>query len=151
MNKARKIAKDAGINYVYAHNGDWITSCPNCHKQVINRNKENGFKLSFFQKAAIAPLLKVVEKGGITTIVLTPDKAAEMGFKVDFYIKPVKVMTVDEFENLKEMCKLMDEIDTAIKEVAWEYRNRNEYSVKRAFEYADNFFKTSGIGIEIEK
>lgn len=68
-------------------------------------------------------------------------------------IRPIGETRADDerFENLKAMCKLMDEIDTAIKEVAWEYRNRNEYSVKRAFEYADNFFKTSGIGIEIEK
>jgi hypothetical protein len=65
-------------------------------------------------------------------------------------IRPVGETNTDNerFENLKEMCKLMDEIDTAIKEVAWDFRNSKEFSIKRAVEYADNFMKTVGASDE---
>lgn len=58
-------------------------------------------------------------------------------------IRPVGETNEDNkrFENLQAMCKLMDEIDTEIKNVAWDFRNRNEYSIKKAVEYADNFLK----------
>ena len=61
-------------------------------------------------------------------------------------IRPIGETRADDerFENLKEMCKLMDEIDTAIKNVAWDFRHHNEYSIKRAVEYADKFMKTVG-------
>lgn len=47
LEKARKIAKSAGLNYVYTHGegnmeGE-ITFCPNCTKPLLYRNTEKGF------------------------------------------------------------------------------------------------------------
>ncbi len=47
MEKARKIAKGAGMNYVYLHgiefNGVKTTFCPNCTKPIIYRDKDKWF------------------------------------------------------------------------------------------------------------
>lgn len=58
-------------------------------------------------------------------------------------IRPVGETNTDNerFENLKAMCKLMDEIDTALNDVVWDFRNSQEYLIKRSVEYADNFLK----------
>lgn len=44
----------------------------------------------------------------------------------------------ERFENLKDLCELVSELNLKIKEVA-EERTRQEYSIKRAGEYANNF------------
>ena len=47
VDKAMKIAKAAGLNYVYTHGGESkdgeITFCPNCTKPLLYRNTEKGF------------------------------------------------------------------------------------------------------------
>ena len=47
LEKVRKIAKNAGLNYVYVHGGNnidgEITFCPNCTKPLVYRNTEKGF------------------------------------------------------------------------------------------------------------
>lgn len=71
-----------------------------------NEIEKEGYKLSFFQKAALAPLLKVIKKSGVTKIVLTPDETNEMGFKMDFFTSEVKILTVDEYNELKALIDL---------------------------------------------
>lgn len=51
---------------------------------------------------------------------------------------------INRYENLKAMCELMDKIDTAIKDVAWDFKNRNEYSIKQSVKYAEDFLKGMG-------
>ena len=51
---------------------------------------------------------------------------------------------INRYENLKAMCELMDKIDTAIKDVAWDFKNRSEYSIKQSVKYAEDFLK--GVG-----
>ena len=52
----------------------------------------------------------------------------------------------ERFENLKEMCELVNNLITEIDDVAYIYRDHKEYSIKRASEYASNFLtKTIGI------
>ena len=47
LERAMKVAKSAGLNYVYAHGGEIkegeITFCPNCTKPLVYRNTEKGF------------------------------------------------------------------------------------------------------------
>ena len=56
-------------------------------------------------------------------------------------INPVGETNTDNarFENLKAMCELMDQIDTALNDLAWDYRNDHQDSVKRAVNYAQGF------------
>lgn len=63
-------------------------------------------------------------------------------------IRPVAETRADEerFENLKEMCDLVNKLVTEIDDVAYENKNRQEYSVKKSADYASNFItKTLGI------
>ena len=49
------------------------------------------------------------------------------------------------FENLKAMCELLNEIHTAVDNVAYEYRDRHEFSIKRACVYAKKQLDHMGI------
>jgi hypothetical protein len=52
----------------------------------------------------------------------------------------------ERFENLKAMCELVNNLVTAIDDVAYQYSESHEYSVKEMGQYADNFLtKTLGI------
>jgi len=64
-------------------------------------------------------------------------------------INPVGETNTDNerFENLKEMCKLVDNFIVEIDNVGYENRESNEFSVKRAGEFATNFLKVT-IGIK---
>ena len=61
-------------------------------------------------------------------------------------IKPVGETHIDNdrYENLKIMCDLIDKLLTDVDRVIPNKR-RDEYSMKRAGEYADNFFTQIGI------
>ncbi|MDD5353506.1 MAG: hypothetical protein PHS93_10120 [Candidatus Omnitrophica bacterium] len=56
-------------------------------------------------------------------------------------IKPIGKTNIDNerFENLKAMCDLVDKLLTDISAVV-PYKERQEFSMKRAGEYANNFF-----------
>ena len=63
-------------------------------------------------------------------------------------INPVGETNTDNqrFENLKEMCELVNNLITDIDDMAYRNKCSHEYSVKRASEYASNFLtKTVGI------
>ena len=62
-------------------------------------------------------------------------------------INPVGESNEDNkrFENLKAMCELLNEIHTAVDNVAYEYRDRQEFSIKRACDYAKNQLDHMGI------
>ena len=47
----------------------------------------------------------------------------------------------DRFENLKEMCSLVSELVSQIKDVANHNKDRYEHSMKEMGLYADNFIK----------
>lgn len=49
------------------------------------------------------------------------------------------------FENLKEMCKLMEQIHIDLDDISYRYKDRHEFSIKRAVEYIDKFFDKTGI------
>lgn len=53
-------------------------------------------------------------------------------------ITPVGETNTDNerFENLKEMCELLGEIREAVHDVAYKYKDYQEFSIKRACEYA---------------
>lgn len=53
----------------------------------------------------------------------------------------------DRFENLKVMCNLVDYLVTEIDRVSYENKDRHEYSMKRAGEYAHDFI-TNTLGIK---
>lgn len=63
-------------------------------------------------------------------------------------IDPVGETNADDerFENLKEQCKLVQELIMRIQYVANSNKNRSERSMKRAGDYAD-LFLTKTIGI----
>ena len=63
-------------------------------------------------------------------------------------INPVGESDIDDerYENLKEMCVLVDNLITDIDDMAFLNRHAQEYSVKRAAKYASTFLaKTVGI------
>ena len=63
-------------------------------------------------------------------------------------ISPVGESNTDDvrFENLKEMCKLANDLIIEIDNVACYNRKNNAFSVKRSADYASNFLtKTIGI------
>ena len=64
-------------------------------------------------------------------------------------ITPVGETNEDEirFENLKAMCDLANRLIKKIDDVSYENKNRQEYSIKRAAEYAERFL-TEQIGIQ---
>ena len=64
-------------------------------------------------------------------------------------INPVGESDTDDerYENLKEMCVLVDNLITHIDDMAYLNRHLQEYSVKRAVKYASTFL-TKTVGIE---
>ncbi len=62
-------------------------------------------------------------------------------------IKPIGETGEDNkrFENLKAMTELVDKLLTDIDDVAYDNKDRQEYSMKRAGEYASSFYKQIGI------
>lgn len=56
-------------------------------------------------------------------------------------ITPIGETNQDDirFENLKVLCNLVDDLVCEIDEVSFKFRHRNEFSMKRAGEYAGNF------------
>lgn len=64
-------------------------------------------------------------------------------------VRPVGETNTDNerFENLKNLCKLVDELVTEIDAVGCDFRDSYEFSVKRASEYASSFL-TETIGID---
>jgi hypothetical protein len=72
----------------------------------------------------------------------------EIIFKLVGKIQPIGESTTDgmRFENLIMMCDLVNRLVTKIDEVAYDNKDRHEYSMKRAGEYAKDFLtKTLGI------
>jgi uncharacterized protein YaaR (DUF327 family) len=63
-------------------------------------------------------------------------------------INPVGETNADDkrFENLKKLCAVVNELVTDIDNVAYHYKDSQEYSVKRAADYAKNFL-TNTLGI----
>ncbi len=63
-------------------------------------------------------------------------------------INPVGETNADDkrFENLKTLCTVVNELVTDIDNVAYHYKDSQEYSVKRAVDYAKNFM-TNTLGI----
>lgn len=61
-------------------------------------------------------------------------------------IRPIGKTEVDEkrLENLKAMCKLMDEMHSAIYAVAYDFKDNKEYSVKECCDYAKKFISALG-------
>lgn len=64
-------------------------------------------------------------------------------------ITPIGETNEDEvrFENLKLMCDLANSLISKIDNVSYENKDRQEYSIKRAAEYAERFL-TEQIGIQ---
>lgn len=62
-------------------------------------------------------------------------------------INPIGETNADNkrFENLKEMCELLDEIHTAIDDIAYQYKGMSEFSIKRACDYANEQLDKMGI------
>jgi hypothetical protein len=63
-------------------------------------------------------------------------------------IEPVGETNIDNerFENLKDMCELVEDLITEIDQMAYFNKDSKQFSVKRASEYASNFL-TKKIGI----
>lgn len=63
-------------------------------------------------------------------------------------IRPVGETNTDvqRFENLKEMCQLVNELVSEIDSVSYDFRDNYEHSVKKASEYAKHFL-TEELGI----
>ena len=63
-------------------------------------------------------------------------------------INPIGETNTDNerFENLKQICELVNNLVSQIDSVSYENRNSNEFSVKRASDYASEFLsQTLGI------
>lgn len=62
-------------------------------------------------------------------------------------IRPIGDSNEDakRLENLKEMCKLMDEIHSAIDAVAYDYKDDKQGSVVACCKYANDFLDKLGI------
>jgi ABC-type hemin transport system substrate-binding protein len=82
-------------------------------------NKEKTeFKMSFFQKMALSKVVDLLEKDGIKTVVLKPDKTSEIGLKMDFYKVEINIDKLQkEVETLKSLVeinvdKLQKEVET---------------------------------------
>lgn len=63
-------------------------------------------------------------------------------------IRPVGETNTDaqRFENLKEMCGLVNELVSEIDSVSYDFKDSYEHSVKKASDYAKNFL-TKELGI----
>lgn len=61
-------------------------------------------------------------------------------------VKPIGETRTDDirFENLKQLTELVDKLETDIDEIAM-LKDRPEYSIKRAGEFADAFLTKLGI------
>ncbi len=62
-------------------------------------------------------------------------------------IRPVGESNEDSnrFNNLMAMCELMDEIHSAIDEVAYDFKDDKQASVKKCCDYANKFLDKLGI------
>lgn len=72
----------------------------------------------------------------------------EIVMKIIGRIRPVGETNTDDerFENLKQMCELVNNLVARIDAIGYEFRDSQEFSVKRASDYAKNFLtKTLGI------
>jgi hypothetical protein len=49
----------------------------------------------------------------------------------------------ERFENLKEMCELVNQLVTIIDKVGYDNRNSYEHSVKEMSDYANDFLKNT--------
>ena len=60
-------------------------------------------------------------------------------------IQPYGASHIDEerFENLKTMCKLVNELVAEIDSVAYENKDRYEFSMKQMADYASNFLSNT--------
>lgn len=73
----------------------------------------------------------------------------EIIFKLNGKIHPVGETNTDNerFENLKALCELTEILVSEIDYVAYKYKDRQEFSVKRASDFASNFLKQN-LGIQ---
>ena len=53
----------------------------------------------------------------------------------------------DRFENLKDLCELVDDLVVKIDDVYYKNKDSHEFSVKRASDYANKFL-TDNLGIK---
>lgn len=53
----------------------------------------------------------------------------------------------DRFENLKDLCELVDDLVVKIDDVYYKNKDSHEFSVKRASDYANKFL-TENLGIK---
>ncbi len=62
-------------------------------------------------------------------------------------IEPVGETHIDDkrFENLKKIIELMDNLLTEIDDIYFQNKDKQEYSIKRAVKYIDDFFNRLGI------
>lgn len=70
------------------------------------KSTEKGYKLSMFQKAALGGFTKFLTKSGVNKVVLTPDEKEDGGLKIEFYLEPVKILTVKDYEDLRNLVDL---------------------------------------------
>jgi hypothetical protein len=62
-------------------------------------------------------------------------------------INPIGETNTDaeRFENLKEVCKLIDELHIEIDDIAYRNKDSKEFSVKRSVDYINQFLDNLGI------
>ena len=60
-------------------------------------------------------------------------------------VQPYGATHIDDerFENLKAMCELVNDLVTEIDRVAYENKDRHEYSMKQMADYASNFLSNT--------
>ena len=60
-------------------------------------------------------------------------------------VQPYGATHIDDerFENLKAMCELVNDLVTEIDRVAYENKDRHEYSMKQMANYASNFLSNT--------
>ena len=49
------------------------------------------------------------------------------------------------FENLKNLCELLDKIHEDVDRIAWDYKDMSEFSIKRACDFANRQLDNMGI------
>lgn len=72
----------------------------------VDEKEKKPYGLSFFQKAALSPFLAAMKKADVKNILIELDDKFENGMDFKFYLNDVKVMTIDEFNELKKMIEL---------------------------------------------
>jgi hypothetical protein len=62
-------------------------------------------------------------------------------------INPIGETNTDaeRFENLKEVCKLIDELHIEIDDIAYRNKDSKKFSVKRSVDYINQFLDNLGI------